>query len=202
MSKRLSPTARLTYAAVLTALCVVCNCFTVTFPGSPQALSFNYVPTFLAGIILGPFWGLAVGLLGDVLGAIVHPLGPYLPLIGLASALMGGIPGAVFRWVKGNDYVKLTLSLLLVFVICSAGLNTYALYAAYAASGGKTFWVYLSARLPMQSLVLVINAAILFALRASRLLERLRLIPAQAKPRDPESKEGAPSDAPSDLPKT
>lgn len=179
MSRTLSPTAKLTYAAVLTALAVVCNTFTI-FLASSISLSFVYVPCFLAGIILGPFWGFAVGLLGDVLGAIIHPLGPYLPLIGLASALIGGIPGAVFRWGKGNDYFKLILSFVLVFAICTAGLNTYALYAAY--SKGGSFWAYLSVRLPWQILVIAVNFIILTALRASRLLERLHLIPSQTPP--------------------
>ena len=55
-------------------------------------LSFGQTPIILAGILLGPVWGLIVGALADVVGFAVAPMGAYIPGLTLTSALVGLIP--------------------------------------------------------------------------------------------------------------
>jgi len=143
------------YVGMLAAINVILNTFTITMPGSSYALSFTYIPTFLAGFYFGPFAGFMVGLIGDVLGCIIWPKGAWIPLITLASALMGVIPGLI-REIKVDERVRLVLSYIIVYVVCSMWLNTFALWSVYAATK-KTFWVYLAARIPLQITNLILN---------------------------------------------
>jgi ECF transporter S component (folate family) len=148
--------------ALLTAICVVTNTLDLTLGGNSQRISFIYVPCFMAGIMLGPLGGALVGFLGDFLGALIFPKGAYMILIGVASMLTGVIPGIVFKFKGGNTTFKLILSFLLCLVVCTAGLNTYAVWSAFIKSMG--FFQYLLTRLPIQVINLFINCIIMLAL--------------------------------------
>ena len=154
----------ITYLATFTALATLANCFTIPFGGGSNFISLVYIPCFLAGIFLGPVGGFAVGAIGDILGIIIMPFGPWMPLITLASGLLGLIPGIIFKVMKTKiTEVKLVVSILLCLVICTAGLNTLGTFLLYAV-GKKTFFVYLGARLPVQCLMAAINFVIIGAL--------------------------------------
>lgn len=155
-------TKKIAYIGVLSALSVVLNMFTFTIPGSNFAVSFTYIPTFISGFFFGPIAGFLVGGIGDLLGCLIAPKGPWMPLITLASALMGLIPGLVAK-LRMSDYIKMAMSFILVYFICSAGVNTFALWQAFAATK-KTFWVYLYGRMPVQTLVMLLNLTITWVL--------------------------------------
>lgn len=171
---------KLTTTAVLTALALLANTYSIPLFGSTNYLSFTFIPCFIAGIYLGWASGMTVGLVGDIIGHLIHPMGAYNPLIGIASGLLGVIPALVFKFVKGNDIFKMILSFVLCMLICTSGLNTVALWLMYGI-GKKTFFVYLWARLPFQLLMVAVNCVIMIALKQSRVLDRLfaRLLPSQ-----------------------
>lgn len=162
---------RVAVFGVMTALSVVTNIVSIPITGS-NYLSFAYVPCVLAGMFLGIPGGFLVGLLGDVIGCIVAPHGAWLPLITLASTLLGGIPGIITYLAKKRmpDILErrlernllLWLNLIVILFVCTAGINTYALFLAY--SKGKTFWAYLGVRLPFQFLMLFANGVVMTAI--------------------------------------
>lgn len=160
MKKATISTKKLVYTATLTAIAAVLNIFVVV-PAQYFAVTFVALPCFFAGVFLGPVYGFTVGLLGDLIGCIIHPLGPYIPLIGIASGLLGFIPGIIFQYVKLNDYIKIGLAYLLCLIICTAGVNTFALWYTYGKVS-RTFWAYLILRLPYQAIMTVINASITY----------------------------------------
>ena len=151
------------YLALLTAVSVIANTLTLTMPGSGIALSFTYIPNFLAGYFFGPGAGFVVGVLGDALGCIIWPKGAWLPLITLSAGLMGAIPGLV-RYLPLSKRWHIAISYVAVYVICSAGINTFTFWKAYAAAK-KTFWVYFIGKMPISlanmSLNLVINTMLM-----------------------------------------
>lgn len=165
-------TLTLTYTAVLTAICAVTNVFSVQLSGS-NYLSFTYIPCFIAGIYLGVFPGMTVGLFGDIIGQLIHPMGEYNPLIGLSCVLLGAIPAIVYKVFNFNKTLKLLLSIFLCAVICTSGLNTFALWVMYSSQSGKTFWVYLGARLPFQLVMFAVNGVLLFAVQKSAVIDKL-----------------------------
>ncbi len=172
---KVSFTKRLTFSAVFTALAVLFNIFTIQTGVKYFVISFTAIPCFLAGFLLGPVEGFAVGFIGDLLGALINPFGAYMPLIGLASGLWGFIPGCLMRLGK-NGYAYYVLKTILSYIICifmcTAFLNTYALYLLYG--NGRTYWAYLIVRFPMQTAVAAINATLSVILTAA--LTKIRYV--------------------------
>lgn len=171
---QLTLSRRLALAAVFTALATIANLFTIDTGLKYFMISFVAVPCFFAGVALGPASGFAVGMLADLIGALIHPLGPYNILIGISSGMLGLIPGAVFRFLRGNVYLKAAISFALCLILCTAGLNTYALYIMY--SKGKTFFAYLGVRLPFQIIVSAVNCTLtVLLIRYFRAVPSLKL---------------------------
>ena len=150
------------YLAMITAVSVIANVLTWPVSAIGGAIAFTYIPNFLAGYYFGPAAGFLVGVVADVLGCIIWPKGAWMPLITLASGLMGLIPGLV-RYIPIHKRWHILISYLLTFVICSAGINTFAIWYAFIA-GKKTFWVYLLSKLPVSAPNMVANLVINFML--------------------------------------
>ena len=154
---------RLAYLGVMTAIAVITNCFSITVNSGANSISFNYVICSLAGIFFGPVSGGIVGLLGDLIGCLIAPKGPFNPFIMVASALIGVLSGLAFKIPKVNVYFKIIIGYLLIFVVCTLGLNTFGLWFFYA-QGKKSFIVYLIGRAPFQAINIAINIVITYLL--------------------------------------
>ena len=154
---------RLAYLGVMTAIAVITNCFSITVNSGANSISFNYVICSLAGIFFGPVSGGIVGLLGDLIGCLIAPKGPFNPFIMVASALIGVLSGLAFKIPKVNVYFKIIIGYLLIFVVCTLGLNTFGLWFFYA-QGKKSFIVYLIGRAPFQAINIAINVVITYLL--------------------------------------
>ena len=165
-------TLKMTFTAVLTALSVVANAVSVQISGS-NYLSFTYVPCFIAAIYLGVIPATAVGFVGDLIAGLLFPNGAYNILIGVSSTLIGTIPAVLYKFNPNRRLLNLVIALVACSVVCTAGLNTYALWLMYGAANGKTFWVYLGGRLPFQLLNTVVNGVIIGVLQQTKALDRL-----------------------------
>ncbi|MBO4539410.1 MAG: folate family ECF transporter S component [Clostridia bacterium] len=159
------------YCAVLVALSVIANTFTVyfNFAGS-NALSFTYTVCFLAGAFFGPFAGFIVGACGDLIGWLINPAGgAFNPLLTLTSGLLGLIPGIVFMVVKKfsgklkkpDRFLPLwtAISFVFVWLVCT-NANTAIMYYFYIAGFSKKFTsliAYYVYRIPFQTLFWSIN---------------------------------------------
>ena len=60
-------------------------------------IGFAFVPVFLAAWLYGPVPAALVGGLGDFLGAVLFPIGPYFPGFTLSCALTGVIFGILLH---------------------------------------------------------------------------------------------------------
>lgn len=157
---------------MLTALSVVANGFSIKVSVG-NYLSFTYIPCFIAAIWLGAAPATAVGFLGDLIAGFVFSKGAYNILIGIASALIAFIPSVVYKLMPNKRRLALIISLFLSVVICTCGLNTFALWQMYGAKSGKTFWAYLWARLPFQLANVILNGVLIAALQESRAVDKL-----------------------------
>ena len=154
---------RIAYLGVMTAIAVITNCFTVTVNSGANSISFNYVICSLAGIFFGPISGGIVGLLGDLIGCLIAPKGPFNPFIMVASGLIGVLSGLAFKIPKLNVYIKIILAYVFIFIVCTLGLNTFGLWFFYA-KGKKSFLIYLVGRAPFQAINIAINIVITYVL--------------------------------------
>lgn len=166
----MSGTYKTVATALLAAMSVALNAFTVVIAGS--AISFTYIPCFIAAAYLGIFPAALVGFVGDLIAGILFPKGAFNLLISLASTLMGLIPGIVYAVSKKSNRFNLIISLTITFLVCSAGINSYAVWQ-YVSGKYATYWAFLLARLPLQLLIAVVNGAILMALTETSALNKV-----------------------------
>lgn len=158
----LSKTQRITYVAVLTALCTVANVFDIKISDEFQ-ISLVATVGLVSGYLLGGGLGFAVCFTGDLLGAIVNPHGPYNPIIGIGTGLWGLIPGIAFSYFKGNRYVKTVISFIVGFILISAGVNVFGFCLMY-----PTYYTLeiLLPTLPLKLAVVAVNCAVSIGLIA------------------------------------
>lgn len=154
---KLSSGKKIAYLAVFSAVMVLVNAFSLDITVSFK-ISFTAAAAFLTGVMFGPVGGLTVCLVGDVLGCLIAGQVPN-PLILLASGMLGLIPGIVMTHIKGNFYLKAVLSFALCLLICTAGINTAAIYFYYS-SRSVSYISYMLSRLPMQSIVMLVNCVV------------------------------------------
>ncbi|HHU63768.1 MAG TPA: folate family ECF transporter S component [Clostridiales bacterium] len=143
-------TKKIAYAALLTAISIILTrVFGTTIPiGSALALrlSFGEIPIILSGLLLGPVFGGATGLMADVIGYVINPMGgAYFPGFTVTAILTGLIPGlfAVLRQRKEWTWSSLLGVIGLTNIIAGVLLNTYWLSIYF----GSPFMAFLPPRL-------------------------------------------------------
>ena len=129
VKNNLSKTQKLVYISMFSALLVVFNILQIPTPLAQ--LSLVATVACIAGVLLGPISGFAVAFIGDLIAGIIAPLGVYSPIIGIATSLFGLVPGIVFSYFKGKDYVKVIISFIITFILSSVILNTIGLALIY-----------------------------------------------------------------------
>ena len=148
----------LTLAAMLTAISVVigvlCKNF-LNFGGGLFRITFENMPIILAGVILGPAAGCAVGVASDLvsylLSSQVYP--PNL-VVTLGAASVGVVSGLVAKLLRGKgDALRLALSGVAAHAVGSLVIKTLGLYKYY---GIMVLW-----RIPIYALIAPIEIAIL-----------------------------------------
>ena len=137
--------------------------------GVPAArFSLGFLPIMLAGVLLGPGWGAAVGLIADVLGFFMFPNGVYFPPIATTSMLAGFLPGIILLlWGRKSRRACTACiwgSVAAVQILGSLLLQTYWLSLLY----GKGFIVLVGPRAVI-SLVLIPVYALLIQLISAAL---------------------------------
>ena len=157
---------KLAYIAVLLAVNVAVNAITSIPLGFVQ-FSFTLSAVALAGILLGPRFGFAVGFLGHLMGLFIGGVAGYTPGVGLAMGLVAFLDGAAFclRWQgKGAWCIKVAVAAVLSFLLATVAISTTAGFFLWNKSG-LPFWEFAVARLFVGGQVWnnVINTALLYA---------------------------------------
>ncbi|MCH5157109.1 MAG: ECF transporter S component [Clostridiales bacterium] len=188
-------TFKLTSIAMLTALSIVTNMFTVPLSGS-NSMSFTIAICFFTGIYFGILPAAFVGFTGDLLAHFIYPHGPYNVFIALSTTLFGVICALIYK-LKLPKIVNLIITTVICYVVCLCAFNTFGLwlqiivgaktspigtYGIYSVidfvrmeKGGikKSFWLYLAGRAPWSAINIVINAVIIAGLQQSGVIEKL-----------------------------
>lgn len=189
----MNKTLKLTCTAMMCALAVLANLFTVPLtPNFSKVISFTITVTVLAGAYLGPVCGAAVGFLGDLIAHFINPMGgmSYNWFIGLSCLLTGLFAGLIFR-TKLHKQLKLVVTLVLCFAVCTTLLNNFglwlqiivgvkpspsgliALFTTDPSSIRKTFWAYALARTPVALLNTAINGVIVAAILQTSIIDKI-----------------------------
>lgn len=101
-------------------------------------IGFGAFPVVFAGIIFGPLAGGIIGAIGDIIGILISPMGPYLPHFTLNAALGGIIPGIVMIKCKDKkcmtSFWKLTLAISAGQIIAGTMLWAYFMNTLFGMS--------------------------------------------------------------------
>ena len=108
-------------AAVLAALGVVLNAFSIPQVAGIGTISFVYLFMYLSGILLGPLWGGLIAALADILGFLIRPAGPYMWQITVSNFLVAFIVGLIFL-IKINPKIYRYFFLIALAAICTAAI--------------------------------------------------------------------------------
>ncbi len=124
-------TKKIVFAALLTALSVLIGlvCKTYLTFGAIR-ITFDNLPVILAGALLGPVYGGAVGAAADLVTA--PSTGSVNPFITIGAAAVGIIAGVMFRYVlKGRGFIKTLLGVLPAHIIGSMLIKSFGLWYFY-----------------------------------------------------------------------
>ena len=114
-------------------------------------INLSLVPIMLAGMILGWKYGILVGALGDLIGAIFWPFGAYFPGFTISVGLSGLVFGLFLHETpnKEKKYFKLKaiISTAIVVGVINLLLNSLWLNIMY----GKAYTYYLGIRAVTQA---------------------------------------------------
>ncbi len=113
-------------------------------------IGFSFVPIVVAAIFYGP---IAVGSIGDVISAVLFPVGAYFPGFTLTAFLTGAVFGWFFR--KKVSLGNVILSVLIAQVLISQVMNTYWISFLY----GSPFWLLFLTRIYQTAGMFVVQTA-------------------------------------------
>ena len=85
-------TKKLTTLAILVAMHIILSRF-LSYSVWNMKIGFDFLPVSVAAVLYGPIGAAVVGGLGDFIGAILFPIGPYFPGYTLSAALSGAVLG-------------------------------------------------------------------------------------------------------------
>ncbi|MCG8337964.1 MAG: folate family ECF transporter S component [Proteobacteria bacterium] len=149
----------LVLASLLVALSVILTRFLSIQLGQTLRIGFGKLPIMLSGILLGPVWGLLVGVITDLIGFIINPMGGvFLPGITISYALIGFLPGVIVHVIFRQKKVwTITLCAVINGLLVDLLLTTLWLTLAF---GQHSYTALLGIRLLNVLLMIAVNAVL------------------------------------------
>lgn len=155
--------------AILIAMQIVISRF-LSIQAWNLRIGFGFVPIVISAIMYGAVKTGIVAGVSDILGAVLFSIG-FNPFLTVTAVLMGVIFGLFLH--KKQTVVTVVLSVLVVQIICSLGLNSYILYIFYS-SPETSFLAYLLTRIGQTLVMIPLEIAGILAL-GKLLLPKLHL---------------------------
>ena len=151
-------TSKIVYIGVLTAMEIVLNRF-LSINAWNLKIGFSFVPVAVAGMLFGPLPAAVVGALGDFVGALVFPIGPYFPGFTVTVFLTGAVFGF---FLKGKPSVPKVLAAVGINqLILSLLLNSFWISVLY----GSPYLPLLGTRAVQCAVLIPVEIIVILALR-------------------------------------
>lgn len=124
-------TASLVKAGLLAAISIVLTrvfSFIIPLAGMPALrIGFGTIPLMISGILFGPIIGGLTGLVADLLGYAINPMGgAFFPGFTLSAALNGILTGLLFHTFKihkkKSNYTVVNFIVIMMFLIVILGI--------------------------------------------------------------------------------
>jgi riboflavin transporter FmnP len=120
----LSKTNWITQTALFLALAVVLPVGFHAFGIGGRVFLPMHFPVLLAGFLVGPYSGLAVGLMSPLISHLITGMPPTyaVPLMSLELALYGLVAGLAYRRLRLNIYIALIAAMVVGRIMFGLGL--------------------------------------------------------------------------------
>lgn len=125
----MSKTKKIVLAAILLCLLIILSRF-LSIKTPIVKISFAFIPTVLCAVLLGPKWTILVNALGDIIGALLFPTGPYFFGYTVSTIISGAIYGILLYKGENKIYprkqflVRYLIACILVMLVVNIGLNS------------------------------------------------------------------------------
>ena len=171
------------FAAILVAISVTGKMFAINL-GELLRISYENLPIVMAGIIFGPFAGLAVGICSDLCGCLA--VGYAInPIITLGAGAIGLVSGTLSLLAKNKfSPVNLIISDVAGHIIGSIIIKTIGIFLYYGAEQG--FWWLLYSRIGTYVPVVVFEILVFLFLLTNKHIKKelLKLTHTRSKRKD------------------
>lgn len=122
-------------------------------------ISFTFVTLIITGYLYGPLYSALVGGIGDFIGALLFPIGPYNPLFTITAILSGLVFGMFYE--KNIEYKYIFIECPINQIFVSLLLNTYFIALVY----DKSYLLMLSTRIIQTIIMIVVQIPTIMLLR-------------------------------------
>ena len=147
----------LVFASILCALSVILGQYASIKIGSSIRIGFGALPIVMAGCLFGPWVGLSVGLVSDLVGcAVFYGLGSLIPLVTLGAVAEGFLAGVIGKKMTAP---RLIIATFAARIIGSLGIKTLGLWLYYHTPLETILF-----RIPIVLIESALTAALLVAL--------------------------------------
>lgn len=102
--------------------------FMIPLAGLPALrIGFGGLPIMISGMLFGPLVGGTVGVVADLIGFLLNPMGgTYFPGFTISAALTGVIPGLIYKWIpktkKSLNFNIINAGTIMMFAIGVVGV--------------------------------------------------------------------------------
>ena len=160
----MSKTKKIILASMLLAIFIILNRF-ISIKTEILVISFSFIPIMMSAIWLGPKYSTAIALLGDLLGAILFPFGPYFPGFTISSAISGLVYG-ILLYNNGKEmnhqklFIRLTISSLIHLIVVNIFITSLWIHILY----GKAYIAIMAGRTITQMIMIPIHIVTIYGL--------------------------------------
>lgn len=144
-------------ASILIALNIILERF-LAYSVWNNTVSFGFITVAFAACYLGVPYAMAVAGLGDLIGAVIKPFGPYFVGFTVTNLVVGLILGLFLK--KNANIIKIGLAVIISKITCSLILNTIWVSILYRG-GIDAFWTVFVTRVPFNSVMAVVEILII-----------------------------------------
>ena len=163
--KKLS-TEMLVIVAMMIALHVVLSSF-VSINAWNMKIGLAFLPVFITAYLYGPWAAVLVGALGDFLGAILFPIGPYFPGFTLTCALTGLVFGLLLYKKQTPALIAAAVAIDQLVIAC--WLTPYWISILY----GSPYWPLVVSRFLQIGVMIALEFVVILLM--SRVMDRAHI---------------------------
>lgn len=160
----MSKIKKIVLSSMLLAILIILSRF-ISIKTDILVISLSFIPIMMSAIWLGYKYSMLIALLGDLIGAILFPFGPYFPGFTLSVAVSGTIYG-IFLYNKGIplENKKLVIRLIFSSTLVLFGVNIFITSFWIHMLYGKAYFVVMASRIITQVVMLPVQVITIYSI--------------------------------------